>query len=205
MSRAMKLGILIVHFWSVSPALEIFKASTSPTTPQDYLIQTSCSTLASSPTMICRSCLQRASALSRRALPSTQPIYRSFSATRISRQASVADAPPLDASKPAASDAETAVDAAQTNALSSCPPGTVLNGLNYFKNKQDPVALADNEYPAWLWDCLSVQKNASDEAEAEAGDEFCKTTLSRISYKSKVLLTWFFYLSQIQEATSTSS
>ena len=52
----------------------------------------------------------------------------------------------------------------------------MLNGLNYFKGKQDPVALADNEYPAWLWDCLLVQKKANEEAEADAGDEFCEQT-----------------------------
>ena len=93
------------------------------------------------------------------------------------RQASVVDAPtPSDASTTAPGDSAAAPDAAQSSALSSCPPGTVLNGLNYFKGKQDPVALADNEYPAWLWDCLSVQKKANEEAEADAGDEFCEQT-----------------------------
>ncbi|KAJ5110950.1 hypothetical protein N7532_001485 [Penicillium argentinense] len=37
---------------------------------------------------------------------------------------------------------------------SSCPAGTKMNGLNYFKNKPDVVAKEDHEYPDWLWDLL---------------------------------------------------
>lgn len=37
---------------------------------------------------------------------------------------------------------------------SSVPAGTVLKGLNFYKDKQDPVAMADEEYPAWLWRVL---------------------------------------------------
>lgn len=48
-----------------------------------------------------------------------------------------------------------------------------MNGLNYFKGKNDPVALADEEYPEWLWSCLDVVKKDSDNAEDE-GDEFCE-------------------------------
>ncbi|KAG7192047.1 Mitochondrial ribosomal protein L54 [Scheffersomyces spartinae] len=40
---------------------------------------------------------------------------------------------------------------------SSCVEGTVLN-LKIKKNGQEPVALADSEYPSWLWDCLDAQK-----------------------------------------------
>ena len=42
------------------------------------------------------------------------------------------------------------------------PAGTVLKGLNFYKDKQDPVAMADEEYPAWLWRVL-------DKTSAEAG------------------------------------
>jgi large subunit ribosomal protein L54 len=56
---------------------------------------------------------------------------------------------------------------------SSCPEGTVLTGLNFLKSGQDPVALKDEEYPAWLWDCLDVMKKSSDGAADDAGDEFC--------------------------------
>lgn len=37
---------------------------------------------------------------------------------------------------------------------SSCPAGTKLNGLNYFKNKPDVFAKEDSEYPDWLWNLL---------------------------------------------------
>ena len=30
----------------------------------------------------------------------------------------------------------------------------MLKGLNFYKDKQDPVAMADEEYPAWLWRVL---------------------------------------------------
>jgi large subunit ribosomal protein L54 len=48
-----------------------------------------------------------------------------------------------------------------------------LNGLNYTKGGQDPVAMKDEDYPEWLWDCLDVMKKSSDTADDGAGDEFC--------------------------------
>lgn len=56
--------------------------------------------------------------------------------------------------------------------LSACPEGTVIKGLNYLKDGKDPVAMKDEDYPEWLWDCLSVVKSSGG-AEDEAGDEFC--------------------------------
>ncbi|KAI0460157.1 mitochondrial ribosomal protein L37-domain-containing protein [Xylaria acuta] len=147
--------------------------------------------------MICRRCLQRASALrtTPRAAPSTsiggwslsirnssRPI--SSTATRPSAAAAPATAtatatttiPPL--STPLA-DSEGAAAAAAKESLSSCPEGTILTGLNYFKNKTDPVALADDGYPEWLWKCLEVQQR-TDEGEADdAGDEFSKSKKQR--------------------------
>lgn len=29
-----------------------------------------------------------------------------------------------------------------------------MKGLNYLKDKPDPIALPDEEYPQWLWDLL---------------------------------------------------
>ncbi|KAF7717242.1 Uncharacterized protein PECH_007519 [Penicillium ucsense] len=49
---------------------------------------------------------------------------------------------------------------------SSCPAGTKLNGLNYFKNKPDIVAKEDSEYPDWLWDLLG---DASKQAKKDQG------------------------------------
>ncbi|KAI9502988.1 mitochondrial ribosomal protein L37-domain-containing protein, partial [Coemansia spiralis] len=37
---------------------------------------------------------------------------------------------------------------------SSAPHGTVLKGLNIYKEGSDPVALKDEEYPEWLWTLL---------------------------------------------------
>lgn len=49
----------------------------------------------------------------------------------------------------------------------------MLKGLNYFKGKDDPIALADEEYPEWLWHVLDVKEKAGTVVD-EAGDEFCK-------------------------------
>ncbi|KAG0340486.1 39S ribosomal protein L37, mitochondrial [Podila horticola] len=37
-------------------------------------------------------------------------------------------------------------------APSSAPEGTILKGLNYMKDGKNPVALADDAYPDWLWE-----------------------------------------------------
>ena len=49
---------------------------------------------------------------------------------------------------------------------SSCPAGTKLDGLNYFKNKPDVFAKEDSEYPDWLWDLLG---DASKQSKADKG------------------------------------
>lgn len=133
--------------------------------------------------MICRTCLRRASAL--RQPPSSTVIPSAFRALSIS--ASTRQAAAGTAASPASSTAEpsttpklsTPLDGTpaasqpkSTRAPSSCPPGTVLNGLNYFKGKADPVARPDEEYPDWLWDCLTFKAKA-EEADSNAGDEFC--------------------------------
>ncbi|KAH8162841.1 hypothetical protein CIB48_g5402 [Xylaria polymorpha] len=140
--------------------------------------------------MICRRCLQRASALrtpragsSSWSLPIRSGSIRPISSTATRPAAAEAPAtatattpPPL--STPLA-DSESATAGAAAEGLSSCPEGTVLTGLNYFKNKADPLALADDAYPEWLWKCLEVQQKA-DEGEADdAGDEFSKSKKQR--------------------------
>lgn len=55
----------------------------------------------------------------------------------------------------------------------------MLTGLNYFKDRTDPVALPDDAYPAWLWKCLEVQKKADEDADEDAGDEFSKSKKQR--------------------------
>ena len=65
--------------------------------------------------------------------------------------------------------------AAVQRAPSSCPAGTVLKGLNFMKNKQDPVALEDHEYPDWLWSVLEPKAGdaASGQGKGDEGDLFC--------------------------------
>ena len=56
--------------------------------------------------------------------------------------------------------------------MSAAPTGTILKGLNYFKNKQDLVAKEEHEYPAWLWTVLDEMKWRSTESE-DVGDLYC--------------------------------
>ncbi|KAJ5692214.1 hypothetical protein N7462_001637 [Penicillium macrosclerotiorum] len=49
---------------------------------------------------------------------------------------------------------------------SSCPAGTKMSGLNYFKNKPDVIAMEDSEYPDWLWDLLG---DASKQSKTDKG------------------------------------
>lgn len=109
--------------------------------------------------MFCTRCL-RATA-SRRPLP----LLRQFSTTAPFRNAE----PVL--STPVTEPGESLKDAPLPR--SSCRAGTPLNGLNYFKGGQDPLAKKDEEYPEWLWSCLDVLKKSADSEDADAGDEFC--------------------------------
>ena len=49
---------------------------------------------------------------------------------------------------------------------SSCPAGTKMNGLNYFRNKPEVFAKEDSEYPEWLWDLLG---DSSKQSKTEKG------------------------------------
>ena len=40
------------------------------------------------------------------------------------------------------------------------------------KGREDPVALAEEEYPSWLWRCLDTPADVEGGLEGE-GDEFC--------------------------------
>ncbi|CAK7268016.1 hypothetical protein SEPCBS57363_002888 [Sporothrix epigloea] len=108
---------------------------------------------------------------------SCTPRYSPFSTSPASKNATptaLKDTPPHSATAAVPADG-TAAPAA----LSTCPEGTVLAGLNYTKGKTDPVALRDEEYPSWLWDCLDVMKKSSTEEDADAGDEFSKSKKQR--------------------------
>ncbi|KAJ1028422.1 hypothetical protein NDA16_001589 [Ustilago loliicola] len=65
----------------------------------------------------------------------------------------------LERQQNAAKDSNTA---AKTSSLpSAAPPGTVLKGVSIYKDKADPVALQDNEYPPWLFKLLDDPSIAS--------------------------------------------
>lgn len=109
--------------------------------------------------MICRQCLRRATTLVAHRPAVTRPLS-TFPVLRNAAEAASSPTPAPEG-EPAA------------KPKSACPAGTVLVGLNYFKGKQDPVALADEEYPDWLWRCLDLPDRAVN-AEDAAAAEFCK-------------------------------
>jgi large subunit ribosomal protein L54 len=147
--------------------------------------------------MICRTCLRTARPSlplfrAPRFLSTTSPLTN---ATPISANTATqtnprpADAAPAATSTSAAQPfsapltpspdpaiAKAAAQAAQKKAAplvkSSVPAGTPLKGLNFVKNAQDPVALADEEYPEWLWTILSRQEKSADAG--GMGDLFCE-------------------------------
>ncbi|PNY20413.1 Uncharacterized protein TCAP_07416 [Tolypocladium capitatum] len=116
-------------------------------------------------TMLCTRCLR--ATVSRRQLP----LIRRFSVASQLRSAEPKLSTPVTEAGEAAKQASTA--------RSICTEGTVLNGLNYTKGGQDPVALKDEDYPEWLWSCLDVMKKSSDAADENAGDEFSKSKKQR--------------------------
>ncbi|KAI0482304.1 mitochondrial ribosomal protein L37-domain-containing protein [Xylariaceae sp. FL0804] len=82
-------------------------------------------------------------------------------------------------------EADARAAAAGAEPLSACLEGTVLTGLNYFKGRADPVALRDDEYPAWLWRCLDVKEGDDDADAVDGADEFSKSRKQRRLAKKK--------------------
>ncbi|KAK4229524.1 mitochondrial ribosomal protein L37-domain-containing protein [Podospora fimiseda] len=131
--------------------------------------------------MICRSCLRRASALTTRQISSVSPLQvpraASFSTTLHARNATAA-APESSTPEITPLTSE-AVSGDKPAPLSSCPAGTVLSGLTYFKGQSDPVALPDEAYPPWLWKCLDAKEDTTKSNDAEAADEYSKSKKQR--------------------------
>jgi large subunit ribosomal protein L54 len=57
---------------------------------------------------------------------------------------------------------------AGAGARSSCAPNTALVGLNYLKDQPPVLALADEEYPPWLWKLLDKSELPDDGPGGEA-------------------------------------
>ncbi|KAK1999161.1 hypothetical protein LX36DRAFT_655771 [Colletotrichum falcatum] len=136
--------------------------------------------------MICRTCLRRASALPRLPAPRTAAAalaIRPFSLSAPSRNAAAAAAD--SGTKTKATDAPPNLSNLKNDAppppepISSCPAGTVLNGLNYFKARTDPVALRDEEYPEWLWTVLESKKESVENTDDLAAEMFSKSKKQR--------------------------
>ena len=43
---------------------------------------------------------------------------------------------------------------------SSCKEGSILKGINIYKDGSDPVSIPDSSYPGWLWKLLDVKKTS---------------------------------------------
>ncbi|KAL1411682.1 hypothetical protein Q8F55_002648 [Vanrija albida] len=92
------------------------------------------------------------SAIARIALrPAARPVARAAIA-HFSSSSSARSTPPPPAGK----------GKAPARPASSLKAGTAMPGLNVFKDGADPVALADEEYPAWLWTLLEEPKGPAE-------------------------------------------
>jgi large subunit ribosomal protein L54 len=145
--------------------------------------------------MICTRCLRTAinrptTLPFRRALTTTTPLLSTASPRTGNPDSSSSHTPPAATSTGAAQPFSTPLTAspsaaslqAPSNAEKAAPTvkssvaaGTTLKGLNFVKGKNDPVALEDGEYPAWLWGILKKGKGAEGNADAGSveGDLFC--------------------------------
>ncbi|KAI6801778.1 hypothetical protein KC332_g12205 [Hortaea werneckii] len=146
--------------------------------------------------MICQRCLKHLGR-TRNAVPSS---HRAWYSTLVTAQTTTATNPRPDGKPAATTQAGTAQPfstpltpkpsregnlpmqrnqskAAAKLPVSSVPAGTPLKGLTFEKNKQDPVAKEDAEYPAWLWTALARKEEAAASASGgfNEGDLFAKS------------------------------
>jgi hypothetical protein len=111
-------------------------------------------------TMLCTRCIGR--------VPATRSLFAAAA-----RRTYADDAAPNPLTTPL-TPGPSKLTAEQSIVRSTVPAGTKLFNINYFKNKADPVAMEDGEYPAWLWSGLESGKSA--ESAEEAGDLYCMWT-----------------------------
>ncbi|OAA68601.1 ribosomal protein l37, mitochondrial [Niveomyces insectorum RCEF 264] len=126
------------------------------------------------PSAPARQCLRRSAYFS-----TTSPVRKAASTAPAASSPTPSPPPDQLAAETAGDDGTPHAEGTAEAELSSCPAGTVLTGLNYLKGQTDPVALRDDEYPPWLWNCLEVMKKATTDEEADAGDEFSKSKKQR--------------------------
>jgi large subunit ribosomal protein L54 len=122
-------------------------------------VRTSRNVLQISPLPFAATKQRRTIAVSRRLLAQKTP----FSTTAVHLNAPPA-APPTSTTDP--------FGAAPTPSPKAAT--TPLTGLNFLKNQEDPVALADSEYPSWLWTVLNTKKAGGGKDGGEEGDMYCE-------------------------------
>ncbi|KAL2070967.1 hypothetical protein VTL71DRAFT_13993 [Oculimacula yallundae] len=145
--------------------------------------------------MICTRCIRQSLRLQSKAHTASIPIRTfsrssalllestpSTSSPAVTSQPSLAQpfSTPLTASPGSPSSlgsVQTPPSNSKSTIVSSCAAGTPLKGLNYMKGRDDPVALAEEEYPDWLWRCLD--KKVDEVEGGEGGDEFSKSAKLR--------------------------
>ncbi|KAK6517825.1 hypothetical protein TWF506_005002 [Arthrobotrys conoides] len=63
--------------------------------------------------------------------------------------------------------------------VSITPAGTIMKGINFNKKLKDPIALPDEEYPAWLWTILEdrrpILSSAPQLSSEDAADLYSKS------------------------------
>lgn len=129
--------------------------------------------------MICRSCLLRinmtATTIPRRSFTLARALLSAEQPPSSSSTTAPTDntkTPPLSTPLSAGAD-DTGASLKPPPALkSSCIAGTTLDGMNYFKDRGDPVALPDDQYPDWLWKVLDREETET----LDESDLFCTST-----------------------------
>ncbi|KAK6358475.1 hypothetical protein TWF730_007809 [Orbilia blumenaviensis] len=112
----------------------------------------------------------------RLSIPSVVPPVRRFIATST----------PAHKEKPA----DATATAEKPKVVSMTPAGTIMKGINYNKKLQDPVALPDEEYPAWLWTVLEdrrpILSSAPQLSSEDAADLYSKSKGRRKAAQKRI-------------------
>ncbi|RVD85800.1 mitochondrial 54S ribosomal protein mL54 [Arthrobotrys flagrans] len=74
--------------------------------------------------------------------------------------------------------------------VSITPAGTVMKGINFNKKLKDPIALPDEEYPAWLWTILEdrrpILSSAPQLSSEDASDLYSKSKGRRKAAQKRI-------------------
>ncbi|PUU82932.1 mitochondrial ribosomal protein L37-domain-containing protein [Tuber borchii] len=122
--------------------------------------------------MLCTKCVR-----SHSRLLLISPTSRSFATAQLLRD-DAPRPPALPVSlEPAPHRSSVAADG-KPRVRSGTPAGTVLKNINFMKNRSDPIAKEDSEYPEWLWSMLENKTSAGGDS-AAVGDAYSKSKKQR--------------------------